>query len=304
MRKLSPTPTVIILSDIREHMADSVTVTVDLVNFTFSTSTTTKNNLTIDSQNNIFSLTVTNGAITASAQFPVSVSPGLHNFTLVIQISTATSSIISPTPANGATIGTGTIKFNDTPSTEFSVPLVVQRGVASGSVNNQLINCLHGSSLVAAREGPKKLREIRNGDEVISGYNLNEYAKVKCVAQCWIKHPGPDHDAVIFEPNSLGPNEPSERLIIDPGHPISLQSDYLKYGIASLRPAASFLPSEPSDKIYVRKWIDELVQQEPSVRYDLLLEEPYSVYLANNIVVKGLISQTEYGYSHGYGNLI
>ena len=54
------------------------------------------------------------------------------------------------------------------------------------------------------RNGSKRLDQIKAGDEVLSGANLDQYAEVKDVAHCWLSFMGVDHDAIIFEAGSLG----------------------------------------------------------------------------------------------------
>lgn len=97
---------------------------------------------------------------------------------------------------------------------------------------------------------------------------------------------GTTHDAIIFEPNSLGENEPSERLIIDPGHPICIKKEYEEKGYSALRPAGTFWEELKGEKVYTKKWDDVFVQSEKSVRYDLVLEEPFNTYVANDIIVR------------------
>ena len=160
-----------------------------------------------------------------------------------------------------------------------------------------IIACLHGSSLISTRNGLKRIDQLIAGDEVLSGPKLDELVKVDGVAQCWISTPGPEHDAVIFEPGSLRDEFPSERLIIDPGHPICTQEEFLNNGIESLRPAGSYINGD--NKIYARKWTDPLIQEEPSMRYDLVLPAPYCTYIANGLVVKSLGH-----YHHTYKDLM
>ena len=151
-----------------------------------------------------------------------------------------------------------------------------------------VIACLHGSSMIQMKEGTKRIDQIKIGDEVLS-HNLkreHKYTKVKGISHCWLSFLGTDHDAIIFEPNSLGENEPSERLIIDPGHPICTQKEYNEKGYQALRPAGTYWEESTDNKIIAKKWTDVFVQDEPSVRYDLILEEPYHMYIANNIIVR------------------
>jgi len=148
--------------------------------------------------------------------------------------------------------------------------------------------CLHGSSLIQMKEGSKRLDQIQINDEVLTHdlHGGRAYAKVKGMAQCWLTNMGVDHDAIVFEPGSLSENEPTQRLIIDPGHPMCTKKEYLEKGYDALRPAGTYWEELKSDKVYTKKWTDIFIQAEPSVRYDLILEEPYNTYVANGIVVR------------------
>jgi len=64
------------------------------------------------------------------------------------------------------------------------------------------------------------------------------------------------------------------------------RAEYLEDGYDALRPAGTYWEELKSDKIYTKKWTDIFVQDEPSVRYDLILEEPFNTYVANGIVVR------------------
>ena len=177
--------------------------------------------------------------------------------------------------------------------------LLAQNGAVTLDTNNITVSfcvCLHGSSLIQMKNGNKRLDQIKEGDEVLSGFNLDQYTQVKGVAQCWLSLLGVDHDAIIFEPGSLSPSgdkEPSHRLIIDPGHPMCTQVEYLENGYDALRPAGTFWEELKGDKleldhgqVLTKKWTDVFVQNEPSVRYDLILEEPFNIYVANGMVVR------------------
>jgi len=161
-----------------------------------------------------------------------------------------------------------------------------------------LIACLHGSSLINTKDGLKRIDIIKSNDEVLT--IDNQYAKVLNVAHCWLTFSGVNHDAIIFEQGSLGDNEPSQRLIIDPGHPMCTKQEYLEKGEQALRPAGTYWEELKGDgKILTKKWTDTFVQNEPSRRYDLVLEEPFNTYIANGIVVRSK------GYrSHSYKELI
>jgi hypothetical protein len=217
------------------------------------------------------------GITGVSVTFDVDISPGSHTFTVTL---------------SGITVVIGTptfqLQFNDVPPTTSPViDMTVIDSVLTGSVTLTLA-CIHGSSLIVTKNGLKRIDQLNINDEVLSGDHLDEYAKIKAIAQCWIQHPGPSHDAIIFEPNSLANNEPSQRLIIDPGHPVSTQKEYLENGFESLRPAGSYLEDDNvnNTNIYVKKWTDPIIQEQPSVRFDLVLDEPYKIYVANGIVVR------------------
>jgi hypothetical protein len=159
----------------------------------------------------------------------------------------------------------------------------------SSSATASIALCIHGSSMIQMKDGQKRIDQIQQGDQVLSGEK--EYAKVKEVVQCWLSFLGVDHDAIIFEPGSLSSMEdnefePSQRLIIDPGHPICTQKEFLENGYDALRPAGTYWEELKGNKIYTKKWTDIFVQKEPSVRYDLILEDSYNTYIANGIVVR------------------
>ena len=219
----------------------------------------------------------------ATVNVPGAIPPGTYMFAIELnpaditgllsgQVATATLNFVGTTPTSGGQIP---LFFN--PDFGFI------QGQASLTVA-----CLHGSSLIQMREGCKRLDQVKEGDEVLSGKNLDQYTKIKGIAQCWLSFMNIDHDAIIFEPNSLGLNEPTQKLIIDPGHPICTKKDFLEKGFDALRPAGTYWEEfkNKSEQIYTKKWTDIFVQEEPSVRYDLILEEPFNTYVANGIVVR------------------
>ena len=197
---------------------------------------------------------------------------------------------VTPTPTAGSTVAlSGTVIQFMGPPTTTATNVSGLTGNANGTYSgtfNIVIACLHGSSLIQMKEGTKRLDQVKEGDEVLSGPNLDEYTQVKGVAQCWLSFMGVDHDAIIFEPNSLGENEPTKQLIIDPGHPMCTKQEYLENGYDALRPAGTYWDELKGEKVYTKKWTDVFVQEEPSVRYDLILEEPFNTYVANGIVVR------------------
>ena len=150
--------------------------------------------------------------------------------------------------------------------------------------------CLHGNSVIMTPNGNKFIKDAETGDKVITANG--EYAKILNVCHCWIEFPGPSHDAVIFEPHSLGDGLPSTRLIIDPGHPIKINKH------DEFRPAGEFVND---DRIYVRKWTDEIIQNPtPSIRWDLVLEDGFDNYIANGVIVKSRTSPVDPGYTHRF----
>ena len=233
----------------------------------------------------------TTSTTTAVATVKIAIAPGPNTFRIDFSSSNV-GPIMQPNP------GTFTLSFNDVPpTTTGQINLTIAAGIISGSTT-ATIACIHGSSLIVTLNGLKRIDQLTVDDQVLSGCNLNEFVKIKSVAQCWIQHPGPNHDAVIFEPHSLDENNPYQRLIIDPGHPMCSRKEFLESGIAALRPAGSYL-QKGNERIYVMKWTNPIIQEDPSVRYDLILEDPYCTYIANGVVVRSA------GYeSHSYKNLI
>jgi hypothetical protein len=164
--------------------------------------------------------------------------------------------------------------------------------------------CLHGNSLVTTENGPIKIKDLKINEKILTGDN--EYAKVLDVVQCWLKIPDhPYHNCIIFEPNSLGDKQPSEKLIIDPGHPICLLEEYKKNGIDALKRAGEFV-NENNEQIYVSDWSDPSLGDDIDIRrrYDIVLESPYKTYIANNIVIMARESSTNAGYLHLYDNYV
>ena len=263
--------------------ASQVTIQIDLIGYTFSGGNFPvdfyMDNVYIDTVN--FAPALPN---TASAVMNVTVSAGTHTFHIEIPI--ATINYLNE-PFIVPQLGTYKLTFNDNPPTTSGNTNLIGIGngdTAVGDAISLTIACIHGASLIETKNGLKRIDTLTTMDEVVSGDHLDCYAKILSITQCWISHPGPEHDAIIFEPGSLGENEPFERFIIDPCHPMGTKKDYLEDGIVTLKPAGAYL--EESDEIYTRKWSEPLVQNEPSLRYDLILEEPYSVYVANGMVIK------------------
>jgi hypothetical protein len=231
--------------------------------------------------------TVSGGGTTAVATLNKTIPTGTNVYTL--NTPNTVTTVLSP---QDTIVGRLAITFNNVPGNVSNVAF--RRDGSIYKTENITINgqCLHGSSLIQTKDGLKRIDEIKPGDIVISGDNLDQYVKVKDIFNCWLtlKHIDPengqDHDAIVFEPGSLGDNQPSQRLIIDPGHPMCTQKEYIEKGYEALKPAGDFWEELKSDKIYTKKWTDYLIQEEPSRRYDLILEEPYNTYVANGIVIK------------------
>ena len=149
-----------------------------------------------------------------------------------------------------------------------------------------------------------KIKDLKINEKILTGDN--KYAKVLDVVQCWLRIPdNPYHNCIIFEPGSLGENQPSEKLIIDPGHPICLLEEYKKNGIDALKKAGEFI-NENNKRIYVSDWADPSLGDDIDIRkrYDIVLEPPYKTYIANNIVILSRESSMYAGYNHQYDKYI
>ena len=183
--------------------------------------------------------------------------------------------------------------------------------------------CLHGASLVHMATGQLKLKrmdQVQIGDQVtcLDAHNTSHTATVKKIHQCWLQPnwKSTPHDTVVLEPDSLGPGEPSHRLIIDPGHPICRQQEYTQRGKDALKPSAMFVLQNVQEtdmnnnnnnehpKMFLTKWTDEKVQNiengGPSVRYDLELEHPDTTFVANGLVIQSRKSFSDPGYDHRF----
>lgn len=165
--------------------------------------------------------------------------------------------------------------------------------------------CLHGDSLITTPSGLVPISQLTSQDFILTPDH--QVAKIISVPICWVQMESSDrpHDAIIFEPDSLGSGLPTHKLIIDPGHPICLPGQF------DLKPSATYLDSN-NPHIYPVKWTDlPEIQAEiasgksPSQiykRYDLVLESPHTTYLANGIVVRARKSWTEAGYEHRFAS--
>jgi hypothetical protein len=268
-------------------MANQVTASITLVGFNFNPITSfpaTLNGFPGPVPNaQILTMFITSSTTASSGPVATSVPPGPRTFIL----SMISGGVLTTTPADGQVVGTFTLTFNDAANTTTSGSLIynADSNTISGATPQVVLACLHGSSLIETKEGVKRLDQIKNDDQVLTADNV--YAKVESVAQCWLTFMGSDHDAIIFEKGSLGPDEPSQELIIDPGHPMCTLNEYLEKGYQALRPAGTYWEELKGEgQIYTKKWTDVFVQKELSVRYDLILEEPHNTYIANGIIVR------------------
>ena len=182
-------------------------------------------------------------------------------------------------------------------------------GTTGASATLTVSVCLHGSSLVHLASGERKrIDQIAPGDVVLTA-DEQTTAKVAKVCKCWLQMPQArrPHNAIVFEPNSLGWKQPTARLVIDPGHPICRLGEYKRFGVNALRPAAKLLRDSGSgDKnIWLTYWTDKRIHgkspaQEQLIRYDLVLEDGHRTFIANGIVVQARKSDAEAGYDHRF----
>lgn len=226
---------------------------------------------------------------------PASSTANTVPFNLTMTVNNGTDNIISYStttyPYNGVML--------DDPSfpTEFNVP----RGNANFSVS---VSCLRGNSLVTTLTGLQTIKSVLQNTKILTPEDT--YIPIKEIVICWLKESHKDyyHDAIVFEPNSLGPNEPSTKLVIDPGHPICLKDEYLKHGLTALKKAGEYLNN---NTIYKIKWNDPSIkdsEDEKINRYDLILEDSYPTYMANNIVIQARKAIKDDTYDHKYGTFV
>lgn len=232
---------------------------------------------------------ITNSGMNAIGVISLS-KPMTAGITYSCTFSFSASTLNNNTPG---TVGTVQLIFPNTGTVTPPFNLISDGTTVTGMITVTL-NCLHGNSIIVTQNGNKLIKNTVEGDKVLTANG--QYATVTCVTSCSIKHPiGLFHNAVIFEPNSLASGIPTERFIIDPGHPIKLNKD------DEFKPAGDFITGE---NIYLRKWNDEIVQgsdPEPSIRWDLVLEPAFDNYIANGVIVKSRKTPgSDAGYYHGY----
>lgn len=173
---------------------------------------------------------------------------------------------------------------------------------SSFEVTFEVVICLHGSSKVLMADGStKNLRDVEGGDLVRAADGKE--AKVVERVRCWrnpIEKDDP-HRCAIFEPDSLGEGVPSERLLVDVGHPIGRLSEFSELGSGGLLPAIQFAEGLGEGQARVVSW-SEAEDYLPDAwwRYDLILEEgTCGAYIVNGgVVAKARNSVLDPGYHH------
>lgn len=180
----------------------------------------------------------------------------------------------------------------------------------SNEVEIQVFLCLHGASLVHMadpKQEYKRIDEIVEGD-VVRTAELGVMAIVDKVCKCWVSPTNGSvvHDALVLEANCLGEGQPSQRLILDPGHPICTREKYGQLGQNGLRPAASWATAPLASAII--KWKDERVQRHETegstLRYDLVLHGSSRTYMANGLIIQSRDSYLNAGYAHHHGGSV
>lgn len=164
--------------------------------------------------------------------------------------------------------------------------------------------CIHGDSEVTyvtaeGKEVPRAIATIREGDYILNG--VGAPAKVTRVVKCWDKHPKWEyaHRCVVFPPDSLDKGIPTQKFIVDSGHPIATLSSFANDGLASMMPAGSFVNDDGKGSAYRSDWKKVANSEaDTSTRYDLIIEGPSATYMANGLVVKARISLSNPGYHH------
>jgi len=272
-------------------MADSITFTINSPTYPFNgvpfqlTINIDSIVRTVDVHPGMNSTTVT----VTNELFIPSVTSGLHTLSFIYRASATGISPLVDT-SNVASIA---FSFNDNPATTGSQNISFTTESTNFYYTDQIsitFSCLHGDSVITTTNGKKFIKDANEGDKVLTANG--EYAEIINVSHCWLKDRSTLHDAVIFEPYSLTSELPTERLIIDPAHPIKINKD------DEFRPAGYFVTG---DKIHVCKWVDEIIQgPTPSRRWDLVLEDGYDNYIANGVIVKSRLNISNAGYKYQY----
>jgi len=117
---------------------------------------------------------------------------------------------------------------------------------------------------------------------------------VKELVPCWLNIPNnPYHKCIIFEKDSLAPNMPNERFIIDPIHPMSMIDDYENNGLILAQDFVNGKTIYETDYKEVQEMFPKNMIHN---RYDLVLTKG-DTYIANNVVVKSRTSLKNTGYN-------
>jgi len=152
--------------------------------------------------------------------------------------------------------------------------------------------CIHNSSKILMANGSYKLvTDVTSGDELFSPDCKT--TTVKEVVPCWLNVPNnPYHKCIVFEKDSLAPNMPNERFIIDPTHPMSTLKDYENNGLVVAKDFVNGKTIYKTDYKEVQEMFPENMKHN---RYDIVLTKG-DTYVANNVVVKSRVSINNAGY--------
>lgn len=196
--------------------------------------------------------------------------------------------------------------------------------------------CIHASSLVSvprtSLDGIRPgiaIQALRRGDSVTLANG--RVSLVKLVVKCGTRDPRSDlghaHLCLVFEPHSLKPGVPSARFAVDPGHPICDPKDYATSGHLALRMARVWFTLAKPGTVTMTTWdrlhlllpdfSDTSVTTElnetndttetaersagPLLRYDLVLEDGPTAYVANGVAVFSRHTLDTPGYDHSGG---
>jgi hypothetical protein len=166
------------------------------------------------------------------------------------------------------------------------------------AIEFDVTGCIHGSSNVQVdTETLLPISELKLGDRIL-GADGRE-SRVEHHVACWLGLPGASnfHEAIIFEPGSLGSGIPTQLFAIDPGHPMCTPEEFRLNGINGLKKARDYLNST---EIRLTRW-DETARIFPglNIRYDIVMpKDSCGAYIANGVVVKSRLSIKDAGYLH------
>lgn len=174
------------------------------------------------------------------------------------------------------------------------------------STTAAVVICLHGDSVISMADGGKKsLKDIERGDVILGADGKGH--TVSKLAECWLKDPSIDTNprAVVVERGGFGGGIPTQRFIVDIGHPVGTVQDYRSGGLQGLRPLAEILATLPPSRenlFAVVPWekVHEWTGEENQVqkRYDIILEDGPTAYIANGLAVRSRDTDKVAGYVH------